>query len=101
MAKLTADLVYSLLAPGVLEELRRLSPKDEKGHRKNRLFQWLTPDLGHPALRDHLTGLTFIARSHKKWEAYYEAVNRAAPQFGKTLLLPFTEEEHRAEEMGK
>jgi hypothetical protein len=67
----------------------------------NKLFQWLTPDLGHPALRDHLTGLTFMARCHKKWEAYYEAVNRAAPQFGKTLPLPFREEENRTEEAEK
>lgn len=92
MARLTADLVYSRLAPGVLEELRRLTPKDDKGRRKNKLFQWLTADIGHPALRDHVTGITFLAKSHKDgdWDNYYDAVERAAPQFGRTMLLPFS-----------
>ena len=91
MAKLTADLVYSRLAPGVLEELRELSPRDEKGRRRNKLFQWLTGDIGHPALKDHIAGLTFLAKTHhdNEWGTFYDAVNRAAPQYGKTLLLPF------------
>jgi hypothetical protein len=92
MAKLTADLVYSRLAPGVLEELRRLSPKDEHGRRRNKLFQWLTPDIGHPALRDHMSGVIFLAKANDNWDVFYRALNRAAPQFGKTLLLPLPDE---------
>jgi hypothetical protein len=69
-----------------------LTPKDDKGRRKNKLFQWLTADIGHPALRDHVTGITFLAKSHKDgdWDNYYDAVERAAPQFGRTMLLPFS-----------
>ena len=47
-AKLTIDLVYKRLAPGVLSELQRLTPKDEKGRRRHKLFQRLTEDVGHP-----------------------------------------------------
>src|ERR1017187_1678186 len=50
---LTNDLVYSRLAPGVLEELRALTPRNEKGQLKHRLFQRLTEDVGHPKLREH------------------------------------------------
>jgi hypothetical protein len=91
MAKLTADLVYSRLAPGVLEELRRMTPKDDKGRRKTKLFQGLTTDIGHPALKDLIAGLTFLAKTHREseWGTFYDAVNRAAPQYGKSLLLPF------------
>ncbi len=92
MAKLTADLVYSRLAPGVLEELRRKSPKDEKGRRKNKLFQWLTTDVGHPALRDHLSGVIFLAKANNQWDVFYELLGKAAPQYGKTMLLPFPDE---------
>jgi hypothetical protein len=94
MARLTADLVYSRLAPGVLEELRRVAPKDERGRRKTKLFQGLTIDIGHPALKDHIAGLTFLAKTHREneWGTFYDAVNRAAPQFGKTMLLPFSRE---------
>jgi hypothetical protein len=92
MAKLTADLIYARLAPGVLEELRRLSPKDDQGRRKNKLFQWLTPDIGHPALRDHMSGVIFLAKANDQWDLFYRALERAAPQFGKTLLLPLADE---------
>lgn len=92
MAKLTADLVYSRLAPGVLDELRKLTPKDDKGRRKNKLFQWLSPDFGHPVLKSHIAGITYLAKAHDDWDYYYRAVNRVSPQFGKTMLLPIPDE---------
>ncbi len=92
MAKITADLVYSRLAPGVLEELRRMTPKDEKGRRKNKLFQWLSPDFGHPVLKNHISGVIYLAKANEIWEVFHRALDRAAPQFGKTLLLPIPDE---------
>ena len=46
--KLTNNLIYQRLAPGVLEELRRVNPVTEKGRRERKHFQHLTPDVGHP-----------------------------------------------------
>jgi len=45
---LTNDIVYDRLAPGVLEQLNKVNPKDEAGRRKNRHFQWLTNNIGYP-----------------------------------------------------
>ena len=54
---LTNDIVYYLLAPGVLEELKKANPKDEAtGRRKHKKFQWLTSNIGYPKLREHLGG---------------------------------------------
>jgi hypothetical protein len=92
MAKITADLIYSRLAPGVLDELRRLSPKDERGRRKNKLFQWLSPDFGHPTLKNHISGVIYLAKANDDWDIFCRALDRAAPQFGKTLLLPIPDE---------
>jgi outer membrane lipoprotein-sorting protein len=92
MAKLTADLVYSRLAPGVLEELRNLTPKDTKGRRKNKLFQRLSSDIGHPALRDHLSGVVFLLKASEEWDAFHRSLDRVTPQFGKTLLLPLVDD---------
>lgn len=39
--------------PGVLDELKRRNPADEKGRRKAKHFQWLTEDTGNPALAQH------------------------------------------------
>jgi hypothetical protein len=39
---LTNDIVYDRLAPGVLDELKKVNPKDDAGRRKRKHFQWLT-----------------------------------------------------------
>lgn len=91
MAQITVDLVYRRLAPGVLAKLRELSPKDEHGRRKHKLFQWLSDDFGHPALREHLSNLIFLAKSQEQWEAFVRAVDRAAPRYGDTLPIPYPE----------
>jgi P63C domain-containing protein len=92
MANITIDLVYRRLAPGVLAKLKELSPKDEHGRRKHKLFQWLSEDIGHPALKDHLSGLIFLAKSQDQWDAFCRSVDRVVPRFGDTLPLYFPEE---------
>ena len=48
VAHYTRALVYERIAPGLLEELERKSPPNEKGQRPNKLHQWLTEDVGNP-----------------------------------------------------
>jgi hypothetical protein len=65
---LTNDLVYSRLAPGVLDELRRITPKNEKGRRKGTFSQRLTPDIGVPRLREHVKAVTVLMKASDDWE---------------------------------
>jgi hypothetical protein len=51
---LTNNIVYERLAPGVLAELRRITPRDDKGRLKDHLHRRLTDDVGHPKLLQHL-----------------------------------------------
>ena len=55
--RITNDIIYERLAPGVLDELRRITPRDTKGRTKYRYHQRLTSDIGHPALREHLASV--------------------------------------------
>ena len=50
------------IAPNLLEELEKKSPKDEKGNRKNKLHQWLTEDIGNPMLAQHIHSLIMFQR---------------------------------------
>jgi hypothetical protein len=60
VAYYTKDIVYQRLAPGLLEELERKNPI-EGGRRKSKHTQWLTQDVGHPALAQHLhTVISFM-----------------------------------------
>jgi P63C domain len=84
----TKDLVYSRLAPGVLNELERLNPPSEAGYRKHKHHQYLTRDVGHPVLSRRLFELIGMARASESWEKFYRLVERTFPKMNSTLLLP-------------
>jgi hypothetical protein len=83
----TNDLVYERLAPGILEELEARNPKDEQGHRRGKHHQWLTEDVGHPALAQHLHAVIGLMRASGGWDQFYRLLNRAFPKKGQTLEL--------------
>jgi hypothetical protein len=85
----TADVVYQRLAPSLLEELQRLNPKDEHGRRSSKHHQWLTEDVGHPALAQHLYAVIGLMRISEAWEEFYRLLQRAYPKKNTTMLLPF------------
>lgn len=84
---LTNDTVYARLAPGVLDELRRVTPKDSRGHRKNRFHQWLTEDVGHPRLREHLEAVTALMRASTEWPGFHRLLQRAYPKINTNLEM--------------
>ncbi len=90
VGKYTIDLVYDRLAPKVLEELEKKSPKNEKGRRTNKLHQWLSDDVGVPALSQHLYGLILLARANNTWNRFYATVERLMPKREGNLFLPFS-----------
>ncbi len=85
---LTNDIVYARLAPGVLDELRKLEPKDDKGRRKHRLFQWLTDDIGNPRLREHLIATIALMRGASNWKEFSRILQRSYPKLNSNLELP-------------
>jgi hypothetical protein len=92
----TKDLVYSRLAPGIPEELERLNPKDDKGNRKSKHHQWLTEDIGHPALAQHLYATIGFMRAASTWDQFYRMMQRAFPKLNSNMVLNFPEsDEHR------
>lgn len=87
----TNDIIYARLAPGVLDELRRLNPSDGHGRRKNKHFQFLTDDFGHPKLKEHITGVVFMMRGCRTWEQFHRLLNQSAPRINTNFELPLPE----------
>ncbi len=85
VGKLTNTIVYEKLPKGVLVELRKKNPKDAKGRRKQKLFQWLTDDLGNPHLKAHLQQVIVLMRISANWNKFMSHLNRAFPE-GQTEL---------------
>ena len=83
----TNDFVYARIAPGVLEELRRLNPTLPQGGRKNRHHQWFTPDFGHPKLKEHLAAVIALMRAAPNWSAFQQNLGRALPRINTTIPM--------------
>lgn len=77
---LTNDLVYKRLAPGVLRELQRITPRTRKGHRKHAFHQRLSEDAGHPKLREHLASVITLMRAFDNWDDFKKALDRSLPK---------------------
>jgi hypothetical protein len=92
VAHYTNDLVYERIAPGLLHELRNKSPKNEKGHRQNRLHQWFTDEIGNPLLAQHIHSLLMFQRlaiqSGYGWARFVKMIDQVMPKKGATWELP-------------
>lgn len=87
VANYTNDLVYARLAPGILQELEARNPKDERGKRRAKHYQWLTEDVGHPALAQHLHAVIGLMRASDTWGQMLKMIDRAFPKRGESLQL--------------
>lgn len=88
----TNNIIYKRLAPGVLDELKRVTPRTASGRLKHKLFQHLTDDIGHPKLREHLTGVLMLMKYAPNWRVFMDRLDKEYPQYGKTMLLPFPDD---------
>jgi hypothetical protein len=90
VGRVTNNIVYARLAPGVLGELQRKNPVVEISRRRARKnHQWLTRDYGHPQLRRHIDNTIFMMKGHTKWEPFYRALQRSAPMLNETAEFDF------------
>ena len=89
VGKFTNDIVWDRLAPGLLDELKRLNPRDpETGARRGKHHQWLTQDIGHPALAQHLHAVVGLMRASTSWSQFTRFLQRAFPKMNTNPILP-------------
>jgi hypothetical protein len=85
VAKYTMDLVYDRLAEGLVDELNKRNPVIN-GKRKSKLYWWLTEDVGHPALAQHLHAVIGLMRASDEWGQFKRMIDRAFPRRDDTQL---------------
>ncbi|WP_247655492.1 P63C domain-containing protein [Hydrogenophaga aromaticivorans] len=83
----TNDLVYERLAPGLLQELESRNPKTDAGHRKTKHHQWMTADVGDPALANHIHAVMGMMRAAESWDQFMRLMDRAYPKKGQQIPL--------------
>ena len=87
IGKYTNNIVYDRIEVGLLNELRRKNPKEENGKRRATHHQWLTPEVGHPRLAEHIHAVMGIMRISKNWKEFIRNLNVAFPAKGSNLEL--------------
>lgn len=84
------DIVYERIAPMLLAELRRLNPKNDKGVRSHKHHQFLTEEVGHPKLREHISGVMAIYRvSNGRWDTFMRNLDKAYPKLYQQMDIDF------------
>lgn len=86
---LTNDVIYKRLAPAVLDELKRTTPKTPSGRLKDHLHRRLTPDLGHPKLREHMASVITAMKLSKNYEDFKNKLDMLHPRYDETLPMEF------------
>lgn len=80
VGKLTNQLIYEKLPPGVLEELQRKNPKGEKGYRKHKFHQFLTAGIGNPHLEKQIASVVTLMRVSDSWDDFKNHFKKAFPK---------------------
>jgi hypothetical protein len=82
IGRLTNELVYEKLPPGVLEELRVRNPVNPiKKRRQWTHHQFLSEDIGQPDLRNHLLQVIVLLRASANWTIFKRLFARAFPSW--------------------
>ena len=84
---LTNDVVYARLAPGILDELKKVTPRSDAGNLRHKFFQRLTTNIGYPKLREHLGSVVAIMKLSNSWTEFMRNLDRLHPRYGDTIPM--------------
>lgn len=87
VGKWTNMYIYKQLPKGVLEELKRITPKDNEGKHTEHLHRRLTPDVGHPNLNNQIISVITIMKLSKNWKDFEHKFNQLYGQTSMDLDL--------------
>ena len=91
VAQYTTDLTYTRLEAGLVHELEARNPVRVNGRRKAAHHQWLTEEVGHPALGKHLHAVIALMRACPDggWDMFKRMLDRSLPPKGHSIQLDF------------
>ena len=84
---LTNNIVYKRLHPRVLKELQERNPS-ANGSRKAKNLQWLSEDVGHPKLLQHLGAVVGLMKISPKYDTFIGHLDSVAPVHEELPLFP-------------
>ena len=83
---LTNDIIYSRLAPNILEQLKKETPRTPTGRHRHQLHRRLTEEFGHPKLREHLEAVIAVMKLSDDYADFLRKLDRVKQRYDE---LPF------------
>jgi len=71
----TNKYIYKQLPQGVLDELKKITPKNTEGKHTEHLHRRLSEDVGHPNLNNQIVTTVTIMKLSKNWRDFNEKFN--------------------------
>lgn len=94
IGKWTNTFVYEELPNGVLEELKKKTPKSESGNRTNRYHQLLTTDIGEPNLEKQINKVITLFQVSDNMKQFCENFRKMKMRQIGQMELPFEFDEN-------
>lgn len=88
IGKFTNEIIYKRFPPGVLEELQRLNPANQRGRRGHKHFQHLTEEFGKSQLKSHLFHVTRLMKMCSTWDKFIFLLDQTLPKHDSTPNIP-------------
>lgn len=89
IGKWTNTLIYNRLPSGVLDELKRRTPKSKSGNRTARFHQLLTEDIGEPNLAAQINQIITIFRLSDNMEQMWINFNKLKKSQDEIVSAPY------------
>jgi len=85
----TNDIVYERLPKGVLEALKKKTPKSEAGNNLVRYHQSLSEEYGVKHLEKHLIAVIALMKSSDSWDQFLYMLDRNYVKYGQSVMRFF------------
>lgn len=85
----TNKIIYEQLPKGVLDELKRKTPKNDRGNRIAKFHQHLTLDMGEPELEKQITKVIALFQASDNMQEFWSMFQKMIDRQNGQLSLPF------------
>jgi P63C domain len=90
IGKWTKTLIYNELPKGVLKELEKNTPKNEKGHKSAQMHRLLTDDIGNPHLKAQINQMVTLFQLSDDMKHMWQQFEKLKLRQSGQLELPFS-----------
>jgi hypothetical protein len=79
--KITRDIIYRRLAPGIWDEMKSKVARNEEGRPTQHMHRYLTPDIGDPRLQKLIDKVTTLMQVSRSWDEFIRNLNKILPPY--------------------